>query len=80
MKATLTPKEILSYRKYYVNHTRKEVYELFLKEKGSLLKPNTFYKILIGDVRNISIYKSIPVYKKKAKHWELNGEPVSTIL
>jgi hypothetical protein len=40
----------------------------------------SFYKILIGDVRKNSIYKEVPIYKKKTKCWELNGVPVSTIL
>lgn len=51
----------------------------FLKEKGNILKKSTFKKILIGDVRDTSIYKQVPVYKKSIKRWELNGEPVSTI-
>ena len=79
-KASLTTDEVLAYRKYYVNHTRDQVYEKFLKEKGDILKKSTFQKILIGDVRDTSIYKQIPVFKKSINRWELNGEPVSTIL
>lgn len=78
-KALLSKEEVLHYRKYYINHTREEVYQKFLEEKGELLKKRTFEKILIGDVRENSIYKEIPIYKKSQNHWELNGEPVSTI-
>lgn len=78
-RALLTKEEILEYRKYYINHTGEEVYKKFLREKGKILKKSTFLKILIGDVRNNSIYKEIPVYKKNKKYWELNGVPVSTI-
>ena len=28
----------------------------------------------------VGIYKQIPVFKKSINRWELNGEPVSTIL
>jgi group I intron endonuclease len=79
-RALLTNEEVMKYRQYYVNHTREEVYQKFLKENGNLLKKNTFIKILTGDVRNTSIYKEIPIYKKSLNRWELNGEPVSTIL
>lgn len=78
-KAVLTPEEVLAYRKYYINHTRTEVYQKFLEDKGPILKESTFRKILIGDVRKESIYVSIPIYKKSLKCWELNGEPVSTM-
>ena len=79
MKALLTTEEVLVYRKYYVNHTAQEVYIKFLQEKGDILKKTTFKKILVGDVRNTSVYKQVPIYKKSIKRWELNGEPVSTI-
>lgn len=79
-KALLSKKEVLEYRKYYINHTRDEVYNKFLNEHGNLLKKRTFEKILTGDVRENSIYKEVPIYKKSKKYWELNGEPVSTIL
>ena len=78
-KAILSREEVIAYRTYYIKHTRKETYLKFLQEKGSVLKERTFEKILIGDVRDTSIYKTIPVYKKSKKCWELNGEPVSTI-
>jgi group I intron endonuclease len=78
-KALLTKEEVLSYRTYYIDHTGNEVYKKFLEEKGNILKETTFKKILTGDVRDGSIYKEVPVYKKSLKRWELNGEPVSTI-
>lgn len=78
--ASLSLDEVLNYRKYYVNHTRDEVYNKMVEEKGpDLVKKNTFFKILTGDVRQNSIYNEIPVYKKMNKKWVLNGEPVSTI-
>ena len=79
-KKLLTDEEVLNYRKYYINHTREEVYLKFLEEKGDILKKRTFEKILVGDVRKESQYNEIPVYKKKLGRWELKGEPVSTIL
>lgn len=79
-REVITLDELLEYRKYYINHTRKEVYEKFLKEKGEgLLKQRTFERILTGDVRKESIYLTVPLYKKQQKKWFLNGEPVSTI-
>lgn len=78
-KALLTKDEVFQYRKYYITHTMKQTYELFKQEKGDLLKQRTFEKIITGDVRSESIYKEVPVYKKKLKRWELNNEPVSTI-
>ena len=78
-KAKLSPEEVLRYRKYYVNHTRAETLEKFIEDYGpDFLKPRTFEKILIGDVRDVSVYTEIPVYKKMSKRWELNGVPVST--
>lgn len=79
-KACLTKNEILKYRIYYIDHTRDQVYNLFLQEKGPILKQRTFERILIGDVRENSIYKDVPIYKKSLKRWELHGEPVQTIL
>lgn len=79
-KTLLTKEEVLYYRQYYVNHTMKEVYNKFLQDKGEILKEKTFKSIIIGDVRENSIYKEVPIYKKIKKVWELNGEPVSTIL
>ena len=68
--ASLTCDEVLKYRQFYVNHTIKETYQLMTQEKGlDFLKENTFRKIINGDVRENSIYKSIPVYKKQAKKW-----------
>lgn len=78
-KALLTKEEVFHYRKYYRTHTRNEVYDLLLSEKGPIYKRRTFEKILIGDVREGSIYKEIPIYRKSTNTWELNGEPVSTI-
>lgn len=78
--ASLTPKEVLNYRIFYVTHTRDEVYKKLVEDKGpDLVKKSTFFKILIGDVRDNSIYKDMPIYKKTIKKWILNGEPVSTI-
>lgn len=78
-KAKLSPEEVLCYRKYYVDHTRAETLEKFIEDYGpDFLKPRTFEKILTGDVRDISIYLDVPVYKKTLKRWELNGVPVST--
>ena len=68
--ASLTLEEVLKYRQFYVNHTMPETYSLMCQEKGSnFLKENTFKKIIVGDVRDSSIYKEIPVYKKKLKKW-----------
>ena len=78
-KVTLSKEEVIYYRKYYINHTRTETYNKFLQDKGDILKKRTFEKILIGDVKNNSFYKDIPIYSKYRKRWELNGEPVSTI-
>lgn len=77
-KTLLTKEDVLRYRLYYVNHTCDEVYQLLLQEKGDIYKKRTFQKILIGDVRENSIYKEVPVYKKQQDKWELNGKPVST--
>lgn len=78
-RALLTKDEILKYRQYYVNHTYSEVYNLLVQEKGNIYKERTFQKILVGDVRDNSLYKDVPIYKKAQKKWELNGKPVSTI-
>lgn len=76
----LTLDEVFRYRKYYVDHTADQTYELFIQEKGvDLLKKRTFQRILTGDVRPESSYLKVPLYKKTKKVWELNGEPVSTI-
>lgn len=63
-KALLTKKDILRYRQYYVSHTYDEVYQLLIQEKGNIYKKRTFQKILIGDTRDNSIYKDVPIYKK----------------
>lgn len=78
MRALLTKEEVMEYRKYYVNHTRNEVYDKFIIDKGPVLKRRTFERILTGDVRDSSIYKEIPIYKKAQERWELNGQPVQT--
>lgn len=78
-KALLTKSEIFHYRKYYVDHTRDEVYQLLISEKGPIYKERTFQKILMGDTRDSSIYKDVPIYKKSKKLWVLNGKPLSTI-
>lgn len=82
IKALLSKEQVLMYRQYYVNHTRNEVYAKYCVDcqtSSELLKPATFAKILVGDIRPESIYNTIPVYKKSIGRWELNGEPVSTI-
>lgn len=77
---SLTLDEVLEYRKYYVNHTYKEVYQKLCEDKGKdFLKERTFQRILVGDVRPESSYLDIPIYKKSLKKWELRGNPVSTI-
>lgn len=68
-KALLSKEEVFRYRQYYVNHTRDEVYALFLSEYGPILKRATFFKILTGDVRKESIYLEVPVYKKAQNIW-----------
>lgn len=78
-KALLSKAEVFRYRKYYQTHTRDEVYKLLTSEKGPIYKKRTFEKILTGDVRDNSIYKEVPIYKKSIGIWELNGKPVSTI-
>lgn len=78
-KTLLSKEEILIYRKYYMDHTRNEVFAKLIEDKGEIYKKRTFEKILIGDVRENSIYNEVPVYKKQRKVWELKGEPVSTI-
>ena len=78
-KTLLSKEEILADRKYYMNHTRNEVFTKLIEDKGEIYKKRTFEKILIGDVRENSIYNEVPVYKKQRKVWELKGEPVSTI-
>lgn len=81
-KATLTTQQVLEYRKYYVDHSRDEVYQKFLQDidnQENTIKKTTFLKILSGDVRENSIYREVPLYKKNLKKWYINGEPVSTI-
>lgn len=78
-KSLLTKEEVLRYRQYYVNHTSKETYLLMCKEKGGkYLKERTFEKILVGDIRENSLYKDIPIYKKSQKKW-INNKSVQTI-
>lgn len=80
-KASLTLNELLEYRKYYTNHTYKEVFQLYSNQYNGNppIKETSFRKILTGDVRLNSSYLEVPVYKKSLNRWELNGEPVSTI-
>lgn len=75
----MSKEELLKYRKYYINHTYSEVYEKLVEEKGKIFTERTFQKILAGDVRPNSYYREVPIYRKKSKRWELNGEPVSAI-
>lgn len=78
-KSYLTPEEVYQYRLFYVKHSAKETYEKFQQEHGAMLKFNTFYKILTGDVRPQSMYRTIPIYNKKSQSWD-KKESVSTIL
>lgn len=77
---TLTKEEVLKYRIYYKSHTMDETYVKFCKDKGSdFFKRGTLKKIILGDVRENSVYNEVPVYKKQLKQWLLKGKPVSTI-
>ena len=81
--AALTKEEVLKYRKLYVDKPAKEVYQTFVTdcpEKQNSLNERSFIRILQGDVRKDSFYNKIPIYKKSLKRWELNGEPLQTIL
>ena len=71
--AILSNKEVLFYRKLYVNMSAKQIYNQY--NLSSIIKFSTFQKILMGE----SYTYNIPVYKKKTKQWFLNEEPVSTI-
>lgn len=77
--AFISPKELFEYRKYYINHTYKEVYVKLVQEKGKVITERSFQKILMGDVKKDSIYNTVPVYKKGPQHWELNNKLLSTI-
>lgn len=75
-----TREEVIKYRKYYVDHTAKEVYTLIQEEKGKEYATlGTVKKMLCGDGKKDNFYQTIPIYSKKKKQWILNGEPVSTI-
>lgn len=76
--ALLTEEEVLKYRTYYINHTGEDTFKYMVKEKGAIMKENTFKKILIGDLKQNNAYKDVPIYKKSTKCWYLNNEPVST--
>lgn len=68
-----TPEEVLKYRKEYVNHTLTEVYKKMCEDKGeNYIKERTFSKIIMGDVKNSSPYKDVPIYKKREKIWIKN--------
>lgn len=71
--------DLLRYRKYYVDHKQSEVWDLFVSEYGEALRKSSFYKILRGDVKENSIYNTIPVYLKKQKKWIDKSKPVQTI-
>ena len=73
-------KEVLRYRKYYINHSASEVYELIQKEKGKdFVSLGTVKKMLCGDGKANNFYQNIPIYSKKQKQWLLHGAPVTTI-
>ena len=67
----LTPEEVYEYRKYFVNHTKKEVYQKYLLDHDgeTTLAYKTFGMILSGDVRPSSNYLLYPVYNKKKQKW-----------
>lgn len=79
----VTPSELFEYRKYYVTHSAKQVYEKFLsdhKDNQNIgLSERSFSRVLQGDVRESSVYNTVPLYKKSLKSWELNGKPLQTI-
>lgn len=74
-----TNEEVLSMRKYYVNHTLQETYDKFSYKATS--------KEGLRSTLSRS-YNYLPIYHKNKKHWTLNGKiinindykPVSTIL
>ena len=66
-KPVLSPQEVYRYRCFYVYHSMKETYNKFIQEHNSGLKYNSFYKIIIGDLRPNNIYKDIPIYHKKTQ-------------
>lgn len=71
--------DLIRYRQMYVSMKLSDVYDIFVVEHGNILKQQTFRKIITGDVKENSIYLSVPVYDKKRKKWIDRSKPVSTI-
>lgn len=65
--AIYTDEEVFEMRKYYVNHSLREVYEKY----GSKSKSKEGLRGIID-----RSYQHIPMYLKKNKCWTLNGEPI----
>ena len=76
--ALYTEDEVLTIRKYYINHTLQETYEMY----GSKSSSKVSFRQIIDKT-----YANIPIYSKIKKQWFLKGEainidnynPVSTI-
>ena len=76
--ALYTENEVLEIRKYYVNHTLQETYDMY----GSKSSSKVSFRQIIDKT-----YANIPIYSKIKKQWFLKGEvinidnynPVSTI-
>ena len=76
--SAFSEEQVIKYRTYYINHSARQVYELVIKD-GLDVKLGTVKKMLTGDGKNNNFYSQIPIYSKKRKRWEINGEAVSTI-
>ena len=76
--ALYTDEEVFNIRKYYVNHSLQETFDVF----GTKSKNKESFRGLIANS-----YKHIPIYSKTKKQWTLNSiiidintyNPVSTI-
>lgn len=81
INTVISKEDVLKYRKYYVNHSAKEVYELVKKDYGEKAPAyKTVQYILTGYGRKENYYSKIPLYSKKKKQWTIEGKPVSTIV
>lgn len=65
--AIYTDEEVLEMRKYYINHSLKEVYEKY----GTKSKSKEGFRGVLD-----RSYQYLPMYSKKNKCWTLNGEPI----
>ena len=76
--AIYSDEEVLNIRKYYINHSLEETYNMY----GDRSANKESFRGLIANS-----YKHLPIYSKRNKQWSLNGEaiqinnfnPVSTI-